>query len=192
MAPKQKFTKQEIIIAAFEIAKDKGLDSITVRSVAQKLGSSIAPIYVNFNTVDELIQEVVKKAFEISRQMLTEQNSGHPFRDIGIASIRFANEYSVLYRDLIINSNSHMKYENENTDLVIEQMKKDPILSAFSDEELKTILFKMQTFQTGLSIMVANKLLPEDFDDEKLIEIFDSTAADVIAAARLRKNGSLV
>ena len=85
-----------------------------------------------------------------------------------------------------------MKYDNENTNFVIEQMKKDPILSAFSDGELQTILFKMQTFQTGLSVMVANNLLPEDFDDEKLIEIFDSTAADVIAAAHLRKNGSLV
>lgn len=61
MAPKQKFTKQEIIIAAFDLAKDKGLDSITIRNVAQKLGSSIAPIYVNFNNIDELIQEVVKK-----------------------------------------------------------------------------------------------------------------------------------
>ena len=71
-----------------------------------------------------------------------------------------------------------MKYENENIYMVIEQMKKDPMLSVFSDEELKTILFKMQTFQTGLSVMVANKLLPEDCDDEKLIDILDSTAAD--------------
>lgn len=191
MAPKQKFTKQEVIIAAFDLARDKGLDSITIRSVAQKLGSSIAPIYVNFNNVDELIQEVVKKTFEVSRQMLMEQNSGNPFRDIGIASLRFANEYSVLYRDLIINNNSHMKYEEENIYMVIEQMKKDPMLSDFSDGELKTILFKMQTFQTGLSVMVANKLLPEDCDDEKLIEILDSTAVDIITAARLRKNGSL-
>ncbi|WP_342433189.1 TetR family transcriptional regulator [Neobacillus sp. FSL H8-0543] len=190
MAPKQKFTKQEIIIAAFDLAKDKGLDSITIRNVAQKLGSSIAPIYVNFNNIDELIQEVVKKAFEVSRQMLMEQKSGHPFRDIGIASLRFAKEYSVLYRDLIIKNNPHMKYENENIYIVIEQMKKDPMLSHFSDEELKTILFKMQTFQTGLSVMVANKLLPEDCD-EKLIEILDSTAADIIAAAHLRNNGSL-
>lgn len=192
MAPKPKYTKEEILATAFDLAREKGLDSITVRSVAKKLGSSIAPIYVNFKTVDELIQEVVKKAFKISRQMLIEQNSGHPFRDIGIASLRFASEYSVLYRDLIIKSNPHMKYDNENTNFVIEQMKKDPILSTFSDEELKTILFKMQTFQTGLSVMVANKLLPEDFDDDKLIEIFDSTAADVIAATHLRKNGSLV
>ncbi|SES40902.1 TetR/AcrR family transcriptional regulator [Psychrobacillus sp. OK032] len=191
MAPKQKFTKQEIIIAAFELAREKGLDSITIRSVAQKLGSSIAPIYVNFNNVDELTQEVIKKTFEISRKLLEEENSGHPFRDIGIASLRFAKEYSVLYRDLIIRNNQHMKYENENISMVIEQMKKDPMLSFFSDEELKTILFKMQTFQTGLSVMAANKLLPEDCDDEKLIDALDSIAADVIAAARLRKSGSL-
>ncbi len=191
MAPKQKFTKEDIIIAAFDLAKDNGLDSITIRSVAQKLGSSIAPIYVNFNNVDELIQEVVKKTFEVSRQLLMEQNSGQPFRDIGIASLKFANEYSVLYRDLIIKNNPHMKYEQENIYMIIEQMKRDPMLSSFSDEELKTILFKMQTFQTGLSVMVANNLLPEDFNDNKLIEILDSTAADIIAAARLRRNGSL-
>ena len=84
MAPKPKFTKEEIIATAFDLARDNGLDSITVRNVAKKLGSSIAPIYVNFNTVDELIQEVVKKAFEISRQMLMEQNSGHPFGTSGL------------------------------------------------------------------------------------------------------------
>jgi len=31
-----------------------------------------------------------------------EQNSGQPFRDIGIGGIKFAREYSVLYRDLIM------------------------------------------------------------------------------------------
>ena len=70
MAPKNKFTKEEIIDAAFDIAKVDGLGAITVRKVAQKLNSSIAPIYVNFNDIDELIQEVVKKAFDISRELI--------------------------------------------------------------------------------------------------------------------------
>ena len=50
MAPKNKFTKEEIINAAFDIAKVDGLGAITVRRVAQKLNSSIAPIYVNLTT----------------------------------------------------------------------------------------------------------------------------------------------
>ncbi|MBA9026395.1 TetR/AcrR family transcriptional regulator [Peribacillus huizhouensis] len=190
MAPKQKYSKQDIIVAAFEIAKFEGLDSITIRRVAKKLGSSIAPIYVNFYNVDELIQEVVKKAFEVSKQMLMDQNTGQPFRDIGITSLRFAKEYSVLYRDLIMKNNPHMKYNNINNAIVIEQMKKDPTLSGFSNEEMKMILFKMQTFQTGLSVMVAYQLFPNDFNEERIIEILDSAAADVITAARLRKNGS--
>lgn len=191
MAPKQKYSKQDIIVAAFEIAKVEGLDSLTIRRIAKKLGSSIAPIYVNFNNVDELIQEVVKKAFEVSKQMLMEQNTGHPFRDIGITSLKFAKEYSVLYRDLIMKNNPHMKNNNINNDIVIEQMKKDPTLAGFSNEEMKMILFKMQTFQTGLSVMIANELFPNDFNEERMIEILDSAAADVITAARLRKNGSL-
>lgn len=48
MAPKKKFTKDQIIDAAFEIARTEGIEFITIRKVAEKLGGSIAPIYVNF------------------------------------------------------------------------------------------------------------------------------------------------
>lgn len=187
MAPKNKFTKQAIIDAAFDIAKVDGLGAITVRRVAQQLNSSIAPIYVNFTDMDELIQEVVKKAFDISRELLAKQNSGQPFRDIGIASLQFAKEYSVLYRELIMNDNPHMKYESNDINLMMEQMAKDPILEGFSNEEISTIFFKMQVFQTGLSVMVANGLLPAAFNDEMVIGLLDSTAEDVISAARFRK-----
>ena len=45
----------------------------------------------------------------------------------------------------------------------------------------------MQVFQTGLSVMVANGLLPNEFSDEMVIGLLDSTAEDVISAARSRK-----
>ena len=188
MAPKNKFTKEEIINAAFDIAKVEGLDAITVRKVAQKLNSSIAPIYVNFNDMDELIQEVVRKAFDVANEILEQQNSGQPFRDIGIASLRFAKEYSVLYRDLIMSNNPHMKYENKDIDLVMEQIATDPVLEGFSSEELTTILFRMQVFQTGLSVMAANGLLPNELSDEHVIGLFESAAEDLISATRLRKD----
>lgn len=192
MPPKKKFTKEQIIDAAFEIARIEGIDSITIRKVAEKLGSSIAPIYVNFENVDELIREVVTKTVDISKQLLAEQNTGNPFRDIGIASLRFAKEYSVLFRDFVMKQNDYMKDYNQGmgNDL-IEQMKKDPELEGFTDEELVNILFKMKIFQTGLSVMSANGLLPEHFNEEQVIEILDSTAVDVIVAARLRKKGNL-
>lgn len=54
-----------------------------------------------------------------------------------------------------------------------------------------TILLKMKIFQTGLSVMVANELLPESFDEDKMIDILNSTATDIIITAQLRKSGKL-
>lgn len=88
--------------------------------------------------------------------------------------------------------NDYMKdYDQEMGNDLVDQMNKDSNLEGFSNEELMNILFKMRLFQTGLSVMVANGLLPEDFDEEKMIITLESTASDVIAAARLRKTGEL-
>lgn len=188
MPPKNKFSKEQIIEVTFDIAKAEGIDSITIRKVAEKLGSSIAPIYVNFKDVDELRQEVITKIYEMGKQMTLEQNTGNPFHDIGIASLRFAKEYSVLFRELMLKNNNYMiSYEQEMGDVLIEQMKEDPDLSGFSDEELKTILLKMRIFQLGLSVMAANGLLPDTFTEEKMIELLESTATDVIYSTHHRE-----
>ncbi|MEH7238558.1 TetR/AcrR family transcriptional regulator [Bacillus sp. JJ1562] len=188
MAPKKKFSKQQIIEAAFEIAKKEGMSNITIRKVADHLGSSIAPIYVNFNNVDELAEAVMQKVFELSYQLLSEENSGKPFHDIGVASLRFAKEYPVLFRDFVMNQNNYT--QNYNQDMgqgLVEQMKGDEDLEAFSDEELMTILLKMRIFTTGLSIMVASGMLPEEFNEEMGVELLDSMATDVIRSAYLQK-----
>lgn len=187
MAPKVKFTKQDIINAAFNIANVEGFDGITIRKIAKELGSSIAPIYVNFEDIDELKQAVVEKSLDTSKQIFLEQNSGHPFRDIGIASIKFALKHSILFRDLIMHNHPQMKYNEANTLFVMEQMKKDPQLEGFSEEDLREGLLKMQIFQTGLSVMAANDLLPEQFNEVKMIKILDDMAEDVFIAAHARR-----
>lgn len=187
MAPPKKFSKQEIIQAAFDIAKEDGFDAITIRNVAKRLGSSIAPIYVNFKNVDELLQAVIEHTFEVSKQLVLEQNTGHPFRDIGIASIKFAREYSNLYRDLMIKDNPYMKRTEDTFQFAIEQMKQDSNLQGFSDEELKDIILKMDIFHTGLAVQVANGLLPEYMTEEKMLHMLDSAAEEIVLAKRVKK-----
>lgn len=188
MAPKNKFSKEQIIEVAFHIAKVEGIDGITIRKVAENLGSSIAPIYVNFKDIDELRQAVMIKIYDIGKQMVLDQNTGNPFHDIGIASLRFAKEYSVLFRELMLKNNNYMvSYDEEMGDELIQQMKNDPDLNGFSNEELKEILLKMRIFQLGLSIMTANGLLPETYTEEKIIELLDSAGMDVIYSMHHRK-----
>lgn len=188
MGPKVKFTKEQIIDAAFEIAKVEGLDSITLRKVAEKLGSSVAPIYVNFKDVNELMKALINRVIRISQQLLDEESTGNKFYDIGKASLRFAREYSVLFRDMVMKSNDYLKaYDEKELPVLIEETKKDPELKGFTENELKMILLKMRIFQIGLSVMVANGLLPKEYEDQDLLDILSSTAGDVILSTRLNK-----
>jgi len=188
MGPKIKFTKEQIIDAAFEIAKTEGIDSITMRKIAEKLGSSVAPIYVNFKNVDELNEALIEKIMSISRQLLMEEDTGNPFRDMGSASLRFAMEYSVIFRDLVIKNSKYMQgYDEKMMPVLIEEMQKDPELKAFTIDELKTILLKMRIFHLGLSIMAANGLLPKEYNRQDMMGILSGAAADVIMSAKLRK-----
>ncbi len=188
MPPKNKFSRDQIVEAAFAIAETEGIDRVTIRKVAEQLGSSIAPIYVNFTDVEALKQAVIQKIVEISQRLLAEETSRSPFANIGVASLHFAKTYPILFKDFVMNQNDYLHdYDEGMGDLLIEQMKTDPDLQGFSNEELQDILFKMRTFQIGFSIMVANELTEASFDMEKMIRIMDSTAEDVVSAARLRK-----
>jgi len=187
MAPKPKFTKQDIILAAFDIACAEGLDSVSIRKVADRLGCSIAPIYVNFADAEELLQRVVEHALHTAKQMIAEQRTGQPFRDMGMASLRFAREFPLLYRDLIMKNNPYMKHDEQQLNEVVGLMKEDPDLAGFSGEELRALLIKMQTFQTGLSVMVANDLFTTSLDEEQVMAMMDEAAEDFIRAARLRQ-----
>ncbi|WP_017470925.1 TetR/AcrR family transcriptional regulator [Amphibacillus jilinensis] len=192
MPPKRRYSKEKIIDTAFEIAKSEGIDNITIRKIAKKMGGSIAPIYVNFTDVTELKNEVINRVVALSQQMISEQNTGNPFYDIGLASMKMANEHSTLYMDLVTKQNSYMDtYNHDMWSILMEQMKKDPDLKKFDNEQLKTIFLKTQIFQTGLSIMVANDLLPKEFDEQQTIKLLEETGEDIIVAARLRQEGGL-
>lgn len=183
---------EQIVEAAFEIAKAEGMDSITIRKVADYLGSSIAPIYVNFEDVEQLKQEVVLKIVELSHQLLRKQNSGNPFHDMGVASLKMALEYPVLFRDLVMKQNEYLHdYEQQMGDNLVGLMKADSNLKGLTDEELMTILLKMKIFQTGLCVMVANGFLPSEFTEEMMIDLLDSAATDVIVATNLRNKGEI-
>lgn len=185
MPPKKKYSKEKIVEKAFEIAKTEGIKGITIRKVADKLNSSIAPIYVNFNDVDELIKEVIKKTFEIGKELIDKEDSEDDFEKIGRASLKFARDYPLLFRDIVMNPNNYLEnYDEDIGEELVEQMKNSPELKGLEEDKLKKILLKMRIFQTGLSVMIANGLLPKEIDEEKAYQILEDTGGDIIFAAK--------
>lgn len=192
MGPKNKFTKDQIIDVAFNIACVDGIENITIRKVAEKLGSSVAPIYVNFQDGEELLQAVIQKAHEIALRMTKERYTDMPFLNIGIGSLRFAKQYSVLFKDFALKKIDCNDPDINEREIMLNQMKEDSMLIGFSDNELLDLLLKMSIFTHGLSLMTANNALPGIYDEDMLIKLLEDTGKDIIMAARLKKKGELL
>lgn len=166
MPPKTKFSKQDVVDAAFAIAKEEGLAGVTARSVAQRLGSSVAPIYVNFETIEDLTAAVVQRVFALSDQLLERQQGPDPFANLAKASLAFAREYPVIFRELALQPNQHIASYDVVEAKLVEAMAAEPTMSTWTLAERKRLLLKMRVFQLGLSVMVANDHVPSWLDAE--------------------------
>ncbi|MBR1741206.1 MAG: TetR/AcrR family transcriptional regulator [Lachnospiraceae bacterium] len=103
MAPRVKFQKEEIVDAAFQVAKRKGMDAVTAREVGAWLHVSSRPIFTWFETMDQLKAEVYELAKECYRGYVERGLSGPiPFLGVGQQYIRFAKEEPELYKLLFL------------------------------------------------------------------------------------------
>ncbi|MBO5279304.1 MAG: TetR/AcrR family transcriptional regulator [Lachnospiraceae bacterium] len=103
MPRKPQYTKEEIAEYSLKVVREQGIDSLTAREVAKQLGTTVAPIFVHYPTMEELKQDVRVLAQnvyqEYIRQGLTQKI---PLLGVGMQYIRFARQESDLYRLLFL------------------------------------------------------------------------------------------
>ena len=103
MPPKVKFQKEEIVAAALEIVRKKGIEAVTAREVAAELGVSPRPIFTWFTTMEQLKVEVYAMAKQRYRDYIETGLKGPvPFLGVGQQYIRFAKEEPELYKLLFL------------------------------------------------------------------------------------------
>ena len=188
MAPKKQFTKEQLADIAFQIACEEGFENITIRKIAERLGCSIAPIYVNYKDVAEVKHDVVLKAIDISKELISQQSSGDPFLDIGIASVLFAKKYPMLFDELVIKNKDSNTELMDTSEFVLQQMKMDSDLKEFDDTQLRLLLIKMQALQAGLSLLARKEEYSSILTDDVIIKILDETGVDVMNGMMSRRN----
>ncbi len=189
MPPKNKFTREEIVEAAFEIARAEGFSKITARSVASRLRSSVAPIYVNFKTVTELTQAVVQRVFALSEEFMAKQKGQNLFENIGKASLAFARDYPVLFRDLVLKPNPYMASYEETEKAMVDALKNNEVMKEWTMEERRRLFLKMRIFQLGLSAMLANGHLPSWFEEEESEKLLIETGEQLLLAEQINRKG---
>ncbi len=103
MPPAVKFRKEEIVSAALDLARKKGIGAVTAREVAGELGVSVGPIFTWFATMDQLRAEVCGAAESLYREYLERGLAGPvPFLGLGQQFIRFSKDEPELFRLLFL------------------------------------------------------------------------------------------
>ena len=103
MAPKNKFTKEEMTEAALRVVRTKGIDCLTAKAIAGELGTSTRPVFTGFGSMDDVRRAVYAAAVRVYDGYA---NAGLraeiPFLGLGMQYIRFAREEPELYRLLFL------------------------------------------------------------------------------------------
>lgn len=173
MPPKTKITREMILEAACEIVRERGIESINARAVAQRLNCSTQPVMYNFATIEELKRAVYARADEEHSRRLMDIRGRYesPVMEIGMNYIHFAMEEPNLFK-LLFQVDA---FSNQSFDDLWNAEELKPVLQQFSTglgvnmEQAKKIFAARFFLVHGIASMVANNSMEPD--EETILQI---------------------
>ena len=186
MPAKAKVTREMIVDAAFEVAREAGAESISARTVAERLRCSTQPVMYHFSAIDELRRAVYAKAdlYHSEYLMNMEKKPKGAALGIGMNYIRFAIEEPRLFRFLF-----QSDYFNGKTLIeLIDADELEPVLSAMrrasglGKEQMKKVFLTVFLFAHGYASIIANNSLK--YDEELIASQLERAYRGAILAAQ--------
>lgn len=106
MPPKAKYTREQIVVAALEIAAQKGMEALTAKELGRALHTSTSPIFTVFDSMQQ-VQEAVKAAAMERFESYAHKVAGDMpvFKQVGMQMILFAKAEPYLYRLIFMSPN---------------------------------------------------------------------------------------
>jgi AcrR family transcriptional regulator len=165
-----KFTKDQIVEAAFTIVRREGWRALTTRSIAEALGSSARPIYSFFNAMAEIEEQIVKLAVDLMHDYMTCKRTDDPWHDHGIGYVLFSMKEKPLFRS--INDESHISCFKKYGDLIwtslTAALSAYPPFQGLSKELIHQIQLHRWLFAHGLAFSASNPP-PDTWTEQNII-----------------------
>ena len=184
MPPKTRITKDMIIQAAVEVARQSGHENINARTVSEQLHCSTQPVMYHFSTIDAMKRAAYAQADQLhSESLMTIPPGRDPILGIGLNYIRFAVEEPQLFRFLFQSG-----YAEENNLLeMVDSEGLAPVLAAMQEgaglsmEKSRDVFITVALFAHGYASLIANNHL--EFDEKLVAEHLERAWNGAVLAA---------
>ncbi len=111
--------KDGIVDEAFRVIEDKGVDQLSFREIARRLGVSHQAPYKHFPSRDHILAAVIARSFEsFAEHLQARLGSDEPFEDLGhmgLAYLEFAKAHPLRYRLMF---NTRLPDGNEHPEML--------------------------------------------------------------------------
>jgi len=140
--PKQRITKEMVVAAAFEIARNSGMEQVMVKNIAEKIGCSVQPIYSYCKNMDGLRQDVVTRVNDFIREYVAaHMNKDDLFCSSGRSYIQLAKEEPHLFKIFILHQRNGISslndlYQSEANPQIAESIANELQISAAQAKQL--------------------------------------------------------
>lgn len=166
MPPIAKITKEMIVNAGFDIAREYGIENVNARTVSEKLGCSTQPVMYHFKKIEDMKKAVYQKADQYHTAYITDFQGDNHMLEMGLSYIRFAQEEKNLFR-LLFQSNG---FSGKSVSELINAEDSIPVLTVLgkaadvSPAQAGAIFKLLFLFVHGYASMYANNLM--EYDEE--------------------------
>lgn len=185
MARKKEIDKQRILDAAYKLAVRGGIESLTARNIAKAVNCSTQPIYLEFENMQDLRNQVLARISDELKSSTLQQNfTGEPLIDLDLSYLYFAKEHVDLFRAMFVDG----KFGNQMIvdtlmGLGIEKFKQQFDAEQYSDERLKHIVIANWIAATGLATLLINKMA--NFTQAQMVSVLKAQIHDAMLNDRL-------
>lgn len=183
--PEQRVGKGQVLDAALAIVREQGEAALSARTVAQRAGCSVQPVYSLFGSMQELVRQLYDhaRAWVGAYNREHERDGKNPFESNGLAHLRLARTERNLFHFLYLSP--HMRatgfeevYESVSVDGVQQCIEE---LGHLSPEDARELYLDMIVYVHGMAAMLATGA---DFTDEELLARMDGAFRGFVALVR--------
>lgn len=167
MPRKSAYTREEIIERAFAMVRKRGITALTARNLGEALGCSARPIFTFFRSMDEVQEEVRRKAHQFFDDYLAGVNDYFPaFKEYGRRMVRFGKVEEHLFKLLFLSREASQNKLDAMAARCFEAMEKAYSLSR---EQVKLLFSQCWTFTCGMAVL--NNTGAAAYSEEQIDEL---------------------
>lgn len=179
MSPKTQVYNAELILGeALDLVRKDGMGALSARSVATRLGCSVAPVYSAFGSMEGLARAILDEAARLLDASIRAQGQERAFLAMGAGIILFARDEKRLFEALLEDGGANGRLARFVRELR-KRLDGAPMMASLGKDRLDAVFDRMWIFSLGMASALGNGFLKET-GDEALVGLMRSQGAIVI------------